>query len=70
MNDSNHFASSNAGTLDKFNREVNRVENDDVFFFLETSEVIMEYYKHQKAYSLEKYYMQIDNWLTKKHKNN
>ena len=67
---SNAFAKSNVTDNNGSDIELRRKENEDVYFFLETSDVIMRYYKHQQAYSLEKYFMQIDNWLQKKHKNN
>ena len=41
-------------------------EEDDVFYYVETSDVIMEYYKKQKTFSLEKYFIRIDDWLSKK----
>ena len=62
-NCSNVFGKSNITDNIGSNIELRRKENEDVYFFLETSDVIMQYYKHQQAYSLEKYFMQIDNWL-------
>merc|ERR1711976_109886 len=41
-------------------------EEEDVFYYVETSDVIMEYYKNQKTFSLEKYFIRIDDWLQKK----
>jgi len=39
---------------------------DDYSDYIETSDVIMEYYKNQKTYGLDKYYIEIEDWLKKK----
>ena len=38
----------------------------DYAFCVETSEVIMEYYSKQSTYGLEKYFIEIEDWLKKK----
>ena len=35
----------------KKDQKHNTKEEDDVFYFVETSDVIIEYYKHQNSYS-------------------
>ena len=41
-------------------------EEQEYASIIETSDVIMEYYKNQATYGLEKYFIEIEDWLKKK----
>ena len=59
--------SLNLGNLNKTsNHFLTGNPEEDYAFLIETPEVIMEYYKNQPSYSLEKYFIEIEDWLKKK----